>query len=897
MPITEQIVDAFVRCETKAHLKLDAVPRIPSELSRWQQRLKEDYRKECNELLRSAFQSYPGTPDLPSLKSCCHALILGYVVALPEIDAQIDALVLRRQISARMDCPYIPIRFVRSESISMFDKLLLAFDAVAFSKAYGKMPRLGRIIHGRDHRTAAVPLPRPVRRINSVLKALTEQRARNVSPPLALNKHCVECEFQSRCREIAVAKDDLSLLPTLSSKERKKQNDKGIFTVLQLSYTFRSPRRLSHSLAKHYPSLKALAIRKNQVHVLGKPTFTLPQTPVYIDVEGDPDREFYYLIGLRIASANQPLCHFYWADREEDEREIWANCLRTITELDTPRLIHYGAYEAQFLRRMRARYPDVGNLSRVDELISSAQNLVSVIYPHIYFPTYTNGLKEIAAYLGYRWSSGSPSGLAALVWRLQWEASREAGVKKSLIVYNAEDCEAADRVATALVAMCSPNSGSESSYSTVNADALTREFPRQFGNVDFVLPEFRKINDAAYWDYQRSKVCVRSNSRLRRQEHNAANRQSISKVQVNKLVMMNEERPSACLRCASTLIYRIGRTNQTVYDLRFSPVGVKRWVVKYSHRRFICWKCKTTFRMHERKHKYGAGFCSYLIYQIIELQISQNEVARNINELFKLPLLRGSINRLKASEATRLEPAYQSILERIIRGKLVHADETKVTIAGNDGYVWVFTNLEDVAFVYSESRDAITPQSILANFSGVLISDFYAAYDSIPCTQQKCLVHLMRDLNDDLSTQPFNEELKALAQSFANLLKPMIETVDRFGLKAYHLRRHKDSVNRFYETLERRDYQTDIAMSYKRRFEHNSGKLFAFLDHDGIPWNNNNAEHAIKAFVRLRRSIDGKSSPKGIKDYLVLLSISESCKCREISFLDFLRSGRTDIAQ
>src|SRR5215469_1380952 len=682
MPITEEIVDAFVRCETKAHLKLDAVPRIPSELSRWQKRLKEDYRKECNELLRSAFQSYPGTPDLPSLKSCCHALILGYVVALPEIDAQIDALVLRRQIGARMDCPYIPIRFVRSESISMFDKLLLAFDAVAFSKAYGKMPRLGRIIHGRDHRTAAVPLSRLVRRINSVLKALTEQRARNFSPPLALNKHCVECEFQSRCREIAVAKDDLSLLPTLSSKERKKQNDKGIFTVLQLSYTFRSPRRLSHSLAKHY-----------------------------------------------------------------------------------------------------------------------------------------------------RWSSGSPSGLAALVWRLQWEASREAGVKKSLIVYNPEDCEAADRVATALVAMCSPNSGSESSYSTVNADALTREFPRQFGNVDFVLPEFRKINDAAYWDYQRSKVYVRSNSRLRRQEHNAANRQSISKVPVNKLVMMNEERPSACLRCASSLIYRIGRTNQTVYDLRFSPVGVKRWVVKYSHRRFICWKCKTTFRMHERKLKYRAGFCSYLIYQIIELQISQNAVAKNVNELFKLPLLRGSINRLKASEATRLEPAYQSILERIIRGKLVHADETKVTIAGNDGYVWVFTNLEDVAFVYSESRDAITPQSILANFSGVLISDFYAAYDSIPCTQQKCLVHLMRDLNDDLSKQPFNEEMKVLAQNFANLLKPMIETVDRFGLKAYYLRRHKDSVNRFYEGLARRDYQTDVAISYKRRFERNSGKLFAFLDY------------------------------------------------------------------
>jgi hypothetical protein len=300
--------------------------------------------------------------------------------------------------------------------------------------------------------------------------------------------------------------------------------------------------------------------------------------------------------------------------------------------------------------------------------------------------------------------------------------------------------------------------------------------------------------------------------------------------------------------------------------------------------------------LHTRKHKYGAGLCAYLLYQFIELQIPQNAVAKSVKELFKLPLLRGSINHLKASEAARLEPTYQSILERIVKGTVVHADETKVNVAGKDGYVWMFTNLEDVAFIYSGSRDAATPQEILAIFSGVLISDFYAAYDSIPCAQQKCLVHLMRDLNDDLSKQPFNEEMKELAQSFANIVRPMIETVDRFGLKAYHLRQHKDSVNRFYEALSRRDYQTEVAISYKRRFERNTGKLFTFLDHDGVPWNNNNAEHAIKAFVRLRRIIGGKSSANGIRDYLVLLSVSETCKCRGISFLNFLRSGQADIS-
>jgi hypothetical protein len=53
-----------------------------------------------------------------------------------------------------------------------------------------------------------------------------------------------------------------------------------------------------------------------------------------------------------------------------------------------------------------------------------------------------------------------------------------------------------------------------------------------------------------------------------------------------------------------------------------------------------------------------------------------------------------------------------------------------------------------------------------------------------------------------------------------------------------------------------------------------SDKLFTFLDYDGVPWNNNNAEHAIKAFARLRRTIGGTSTAKGIEEYLMLLSIS-----------------------
>jgi hypothetical protein len=40
--------------------------------------------------------------------------------------------------------------------------------------------------------------------------------------------------------------------------------------------------------------------------------------------------------------------------------------------------------------------------------------------------------------------------------------------------------------------------------------------------------------------------------------------------------------------------------------------------------------------------------------------------------------------------------------------------------------------------------------------------------------------------------------------------------------------------------------------------------LFTFLDHDGVPWNNNNAEHAVKRFADYREMADGHFSEQGL---------------------------------
>ena len=161
--------------------------------------------------------------------------------------------------------------------------------------------------------------------------------------------------------------------------------------------------------------------------------------------------------------------------------------------------------------------------------------------------------------------------------------------------------------------------------------------------------------------------------------------------------------------------------------------------------------------------------------------------------------------------------------------------------------------------------------------------------------QQKCLIHFIRDLNDELLKHPYDEGLKWLVRDFAGLVKAMVETVDRHGLKKRFLGKHRISVNQFYKRLADGYGAGEATRKIIERLQKNRSKMFTFLDFDDVPWNNNNAEHAIKAFALLRRVIEGKTTEKGLRDFLVLLSICETCKYKNVDFLDFLRSGSKDV--
>jgi protein gp37 len=125
--------------------------------------------------------------------------------------------------------------------------------------------------------------------------------------------------------------------------------------------------------------------------------------------------------------------------------------------------------------------------------------------------------------------------------------------------------------------------------------------------------------------------------------------------------------------------------------------GIKRWITLHVARRYRCRSCQSTFYSSDRRWtaaKYGPNLIAYTIYQNIELRIPQRRVGASVNKLFSLDMPFGTVNSFKALMAQTYQHTYDDLLKKLCSGRLLHVDETSISVMGNGSYVWVFTSVE-----------------------------------------------------------------------------------------------------------------------------------------------------------------------------------------------------------
>jgi hypothetical protein len=292
---------------------------------------------------------------------------------------------------------------------------------------------------------------------------------------------------------------------------------------------------------------------------------------------------------------------------------------------------------------------------------------------------------------------------------------------------------------------------------------------------------------------------------------------------------------------------------------------------------------------------YGHGFKAWHIYQRVALRMPYENIIETMEEQFNEKVSVGSISNFIRDFSHYYAKTEEITTKRLLESPFIHADETPVNIRGVIQYVWVFTDGKHVVFKFTETRESTIAHEFLDDYHGVLVSDFYPGYDSVRCRQQKCWVHLIRDLNNDLWGAPFDTEFETFILKVRNLIIPIMEAIQKYGLKKRNLHKFQKHVDIFYqETIFNKHYHSELALTYQKRFIRYQESLFVFLEQDGMPWENNTAERAIR-HLTVQEKISGYFYKSIMPDYLRLLGIRQTCRFQGKSFFKFLFSEETDL--
>jgi hypothetical protein len=428
----------------------------------------------------------------------------------------------------------------------------------------------------------------------------------------------------------------------------------------------------------------------------------------------------------------------FWANSKQDEQKIFRQLFTTLSKFSDFTIYHYGNYEIRALKKLNKQseneYED-----EINHIIEKSVNLLALFHSNVYPPSYGNSLKEIAEFLGFEWSDTYASGIQSIVWRKRWELSGDLSYKRKLIQYNTEDCLALKLIKDWLASIANKlRDDNEGDF--VKVENLKRQNLYKFGRNDYQNKDFDVITKYAYFDYQREKIYLKTDKNVRKvAKRKIKSLKSANKI--NKIVEMPF--PASCPICYFNQFSKYDRYTKFVIDLKFFNGGVKKWIIQYEGGRVRCRYCQNVFTPNEYKRlrKYGHNLKVWTVNQYVAHRTPAEKIIEMLFEMFNIRVPLSVVYDSKSELSKVYKDTFEEIKQGVINGHLIQVDETSVSIQGMSKYVWVFTNVDTVFYIFRPTRETDFLKDLLKGFRGVLISDFYTGYDSIPCTQQKCLIH------------------------------------------------------------------------------------------------------------------------------------------------------------
>ena len=248
---------------------------------------------------------------------------------------------------------------------------------------------------------------------------------------------------------------------------------------------------------------------------------------------------------------------------------------------------------------------------------------------------------------------------------------------------------------------------------------------------------------------------------------------------------------------------------------------------------------------------------------------------------------RGCDAPLRDGGGRSLWPRYEQLKEELGREASIHGDETSWRIKGRNHWLWAFLGRWSVVYEVDRSRGKDVPRKVLGDYRGTVISDSWGAWNHIGVRWQRCLVHYLRELEDTIKYKSPGKSFLPFRKKLRRILRDAIGTADekdhgeRLRAKARLETRIDELISSYSPTKERN------CARLLKRLRRERGMLFTFLEEDGVDWNNNAAERALRSSVVIRKITYGSQSDEGAHAHAVLMSIKETCALRKENFFDY----------
>lgn len=295
----------------------------------------------------------------------------------------------------------------------------------------------------------------------------------------------------------------------------------------------------------------------------------------------------------------------------------------------------------------------------------------------------------------------------------------------------------------------------------------------------------------------------------------------------------------------------------------------------------------------------GIGLVSLIAVMREDARLPFAVIQRLLRTLHGLELSVGALVGAAGQVAARAEPVVVAIQADIRASPVVHADETGWREGGRNGYAWTFSTPTLRSFVRGSRAKTVLTEALGDDFSGVLVSDFYAAYTSYDGRHQYCWAHLLRDGHDLIVQHPGNASVRGWADAVHGLYERARAVADpdpaarRAAARAFQS--ELSTLCAPYLPVSAPDAATDSAVvvppqrTLCQRIEKHLTDLFVFVDDPAVPPTNNAAERSLRHLVVSRKISGGTRSAAGSTTKMRLASLFGTWRAQGLNPFDECR--------